>query len=154
MSYGDMDKQRVAFFLANYPVLWANIESQRENIIERYRQSAVAGGRSGNQPSDQTAKKAIQLLEISELMAILNLVRQWIDYELIQKARPLLLAVWRVGRYGWDSVAKDLNAEVWRCRDQWQQLTESLLHYLQGKSPSAGAAKEQDGRAFAPGLKR
>lgn len=142
MGYSHLNKKQAAFFLANYPALCENLESQRENIIEGYRQSAVAGGRGGSLHSDPTARKAILLLELSDLITILRLVRQWIDCELIPNRRPLLLSVWRLGKYGWQHVAKERCMGVVQCQEWWQQLTESLLTYLKNRLHSAGDAKE------------
>lgn len=126
----NLNRKQAAFLLSNYPALTEHLELRRENILEGYRQSAVAGGRSGSDHSDPTAKKAVLLLEESGLAKMLALVRQWIDEKLPPGARPLLLTVWRVGRFGWSWVAKEQCTEVKKCQDEWESLVEDMLSFL------------------------
>ncbi len=149
----DLNSKQAAFLLYNFPALMEQIELRRENILEGCRQSAVAGGRKGSGHSDPTIKKALLLIEDSEMVKTLSLVRQWIDEELPPVARPLLLSVWRVGKYGWSWVAKDQDEGVKACRDGWESLVENMLSFLITRRLFAGTVSAPAGDASADGPK-
>lgn len=141
-----MTPREASYFLYNFPGLSEAAAEKRADILEQGRQGAFAGGFRGGGTPDPTAYRAILLADGSELERILSQVGQWINFEMPPKDRPLLLAAWRLGRFGWHWVAKDLKVEVWQCRFQWDKLTAGLAAYL---NQSAGTAPAHPGAASA-----
>jgi hypothetical protein len=138
--------QQASYFLANYPALSREYQNKREDIIQGYRQGAIAGGIKPSGHSDPTAKKAVLLMDNSETEAILDNIRLWIDTKLPQKDRQLLIITWRLGSFGWHWVAKDLGMEVDYCRRRWKALTQQLAAHL---NLSAGLAPAPPGNVCA-----
>lgn len=145
-----INRKQAAYILSNYPSLYEEMENAREDILHGYRQCAVAGGIRGSGYSDTTAKKAILLVESTEMNRLVKLVGEWFDNGLHPRYRPLLLCIWRVGKYGWWTVAKNLKQEECKCRLRWEYLTSQLASYL-NQILFAGAVPGLPGAASASG---
>ncbi|MHB8156734.1 MAG: hypothetical protein ACYDEQ_05015 [Desulfocucumaceae bacterium] len=63
-----MDRGQAAYFLANYPALFEWMENNKEDvIINRYRQTAFAGGNRRGGHSDPTARKAERVINCQHI---------------------------------------------------------------------------------------
>ena len=141
-----MNAKQAGYFLMNYPSLTQAAHNRRDDILNQGRQEAFTGGIKPSGHSDPTAKKGILLADGNELEVILRQAYEWINNELSPHDRPLLLAVWRLGKYGWYYTAKDQGREVWQCRYRWENMTAALAAYL---NQSAGLVPGQVGNVFA-----
>jgi len=101
---------------------------------------AIHGGSHGDYASvgrtgqgihgDPTANRAIRLLEAGALEDKLRRVREWLDTKLDSDDRPLLLAIWRQGIYGWYWVSRELQIGVIDCQARWDRLCGELANWL------------------------
>lgn len=130
--------QTLELLLRYYPKLYQLALTQRQNIIHQYRQAAFAGGRCQGQHSDPTAAKVIRLSEIDILIKILGIVRQWLDEQLPDRDRRLLLDIWRYT--AWRKVNQKHGQAVIR----WRQMIDNLTAYV-------GHVLEPAGNAYAVG---
>ncbi|MBO8183433.1 MAG: hypothetical protein H0Z28_11685 [Archaeoglobus sp.] len=141
--------KQAGYLLSRYPLLFEQLENRREDILEGYRQGAVAGGRkSVGSYSDPTAKKVMLLMDNNNIFELISMVGDWIDNELPPESRPFLFSMWRYGRFGWELVSKDLGQGEWLCKLQWITLTTQLADYL-NKRVSAGRVLGSHGIASA-----
>ena len=118
--------------LRSFPALWEQACLSVEDALEGSSHGDLTG--TGRRPtgvvSDPTARRGIALLEAGDLSAQLNLIREWIDNELLPKDRPLLFAVWRQHGLGWPVTAKELDLEVDECLQWWNEMVTRLTEWL------------------------
>jgi len=131
------DQERAAYYLANYPSLWAQVEDARQEVIhssERGKAFAKVGGNLAL--SDPTARKAVMLVELMEKSRTLQAVPRFLE-TLSMPERRLVLLVWRHGTAWriWPVIAvRWLYGDA---REAWRAIVERFALYL---NRSAGAA--------------
>lgn len=125
-----MTRGQAGYFLANFPQLSREVRSRRDDILNGCRQGeAYASGTRRTGHSDPTANKGILLADGSDLEQVVQAIGLWLN-DLSPADRSLLLSTWRLRKYGWGHVARDLKWEVEHCRQRWTYLTRQLAEHL------------------------
>lgn len=127
-----MVDENLAHLLKRFPVYWQqaliDVEDDLEPSSSGNFDTVNRHGQGGH--SDPTGDKALRLVDLSDLIDKLKKIRQWIDQELHPEDRALLVAMWRVGVYGWRVVARELRWEVQTCVLRWESLLTSLSGWM------------------------
>lgn len=129
------DIKAAEYLLRFFPGLWEKATYQADDALEggSHGDYSSAGIRAEGTYSDPTMGRAMSLYEAHDLIAKLDLVRRWIDIEMPNQDRNLLLAVWRSNQVGgWWWVVHETSMGVDECRKNWSKLVKNLADWLTG----------------------
>ena len=126
-------RRLMSHVLFNFPALWRQVQGNRDDLEQGYRQGATVGGGRSSGHSDSTGSRASALADLAEVERLLGAVRCWIDYQLTERWQwELLIEVWRCKGWGWKWTGRQLKKSPRECAEQWSQLVEwlSKSHYV------------------------
>lgn len=129
-----MDESRAEYLLRNYPVLVRQLAGRRDDLLHRGRQGGYVEIGRGYDPGDPTAKRGIQLVEISLIEKELDITRKLIDSLKRNAERQVLIATWRAktDEPDFDLVSKFLGGD-WTSQEVaevWSRMCERLARTL------------------------